>query len=186
MAKSVSFEEDFRILDAIHRHRPTSQRSLARHCGMSLGKTNYLVKKLIREGLVNNADRLDDGRRSPYVLTAKGIKIKTKLTVSFIKACIQEFEEFRSRLLENLLRLQNQGMRVLLVFSRESVGKLLGHIVQTEDLDLQVMATVKHPCEFESLSGGSYDCILMADDPQRFSELLKSQKITPERVFYLE
>jgi len=182
----VFFEEDFRILDAIHRYRPTSQRNLARHCGMSLGKTNYLVKKLMREGLVVNEIPDGGGNRSFYLLTSKGIKLKARLAISFIKVCIREFEEFRSRLLENLLRLQDQGKRTLLVLSGESVGKLLGHIARTENLKLRVMACVKHPREFDHLSSDDFDCILMADDPQRFSELFKSQKIAPERVFYLE
>ena len=53
---------------------------------MSLGKLNYCIKALKKKGLIkiqnfkNNSNKL----RYVYILTPKGINIKTKLTINFI------------------------------------------------------------------------------------------------------
>lgn len=181
-------EKDFLILDAIDRHKPTSQRALARYSGVSLGKTNNVLKKLVERGLVRTSNLKGSVRKrhNPYLLTHKGLETKTQLTFTFVKARMREFEEFRDRLLENLMSLEEQGVKSLLVLGSENLGRFLGHIARRESLDIRIIGTVSVPEDFESFAGDSYDSILIAEDPKRYDHLLQAEQIPAERVAYLK
>ncbi|MGD9036419.1 MAG: winged helix-turn-helix transcriptional regulator, partial [Syntrophobacterales bacterium] len=154
-------EKDFLILDAIDRYQPSSQRALANLCGMSLGRTNYAVKKLMKEGLVkmSKIKKESSRRRNAYVLTAKGMEDKAQMTTPFLKARMKEFEDFRNRLLENLLDLQDQGIGNLLVLGSRSVGNLLEHIARREHLEIRIIGTASEPDHFSCFATDAYDCI---------------------------
>ena len=71
-----------------------TQRELSQEMGVSLGKINYCMKKLIEKGWVkltnvsHNPNKVGD----IYLLTPKGIEQKGRLTISFLKLKIKEFE----------------------------------------------------------------------------------------------
>jgi EPS-associated MarR family transcriptional regulator len=64
-----------------------TQRELSKEMGVSLGKINYCMKKLIHKGLVmlTNFNLNHNKMGYIYLLTPKGIEQKTKLTFSFLK-----------------------------------------------------------------------------------------------------
>ncbi len=184
----MTLEEDFLILDTIDRHQPRTQRELANLCELSLGKVNYVVKKLMREGLVEvSSFKNGGGRRGKlYVLTQQGMEAKTQLSTPFLKARMKEFEDFRNRLLENLLRLQGEGIENLLVVGSRSVGSLLEHITRRENLNIRIIGTASNADHFGCFSTDAYDCILIAEDPNEFSKLIQSLEITADKVTYLK
>ena len=71
-----------------------TQRELSQEMGVSLGKVNYCIKKLTEKGWI----KLTNFTHNPnkvgyaYLLTPKGIEEKTKLTFSFLKRKIKEYE----------------------------------------------------------------------------------------------
>lgn len=71
-----------------------TQRELSKEMGVSLGKVNYCMKKLIEKGLVklSNFSHNSDKVSYIYLLTPKGIEQKTRLTVEFLKIKIKEYE----------------------------------------------------------------------------------------------
>ena len=184
----MSTEQDFLILDAIDRHKPSSQRELARFSGMSLGKTNYVLKRLVDEGFVKTESCKESTKKSRYLylLTPKGILTKSLLTVTLAKDRMREFEEFRNLMLKNLKRLQAEGVSRVLVCAPDNVGKFIAHIARRENLNVQAIGTVADPENFDSFERDSYDCILIADDPERFSGLLETSHIPSAQIKYLE
>ena len=96
MNKNFLSQDLFNILRKINRDNQ-SQRKLASELGFSLGKLNYCLRQLRLKGLV----KLDNFSKNPnklsyaYVLTPRGIAEKTKLTLSFMKRKIEEYEELR-------------------------------------------------------------------------------------------
>jgi DNA-binding MarR family transcriptional regulator len=181
-------EKDFQILDAIDRYRPKSQRALANLCGMSLGKTNHAVKKLVDKGLVEISKISDrtSKRKRIYVLTPKGMQDKAQLATPFLKARMKEFEDFRSRLLDNLLDLQDEGITKLLVLGSRPVGILLEHIARRESLTIRIIGTASDPDHFDCFATDAYDCILIAEDPDAFGKLIQGRQIPTEKVTYLK
>ena len=71
-----------------------TQRELSREMGVSLGKVNYCMKKLIEKGWVklSNFNNNEDKVSYIYLLTPKGIEKKAKLTIEFLKTKIKEYQ----------------------------------------------------------------------------------------------
>ena len=80
-----------------------TQRQLSKEMGISLGKVNYCLKKLMEKGLVklNNFSKNPEKVGYKYLLTPKGIDQKSKLTLKFLKIKIGEYEMLK-REIENL------------------------------------------------------------------------------------
>jgi EPS-associated MarR family transcriptional regulator len=85
-----------------------TQRELSQEMGVSLGKVNYCMKKLTEKGWVkltnfsNNTNKLG----YIYLLTPKGIEEKSKLTFSFLKRKIIEYEILKKEI--NELKLESE------------------------------------------------------------------------------
>lgn len=100
-------EEDLSLINEIEKNPALSQRYLSQSLNISLGKANYLLKELIKKGLI----RIGVFSRNPgkvkkiqYVLTKKGIEEKVTLTYHFLKVKEKEYKRLRGeyeRCLEN-------------------------------------------------------------------------------------
>jgi DNA-binding MarR family transcriptional regulator len=180
--------KDYPVLDAIERHKPSSQRALAELCGISLGKANYILNRLIDNGMVkvSTLDGMSGKRRNVYQLTTGGVEAKAKLVLSFIKEKTKEFNGFSNQLLEYLLILEKIGVSRLLVLGSQTVGKLLAHIARREHLTIRVIGTVSEIDHFDCFTPDAYDHILIAEDPNAFSQLIHRGVIPEEKVTYLK
>jgi MarR family transcriptional regulator, temperature-dependent positive regulator of motility len=82
------------FLKLLHQKPQMSQRDLAKAMGVSLGKANYCLQALIQKGLV----KLENFRSSPdkknyaYLLTPAGVEEKTRITLTFLKQKMTEYE----------------------------------------------------------------------------------------------
>lgn len=90
------------ILRDIYHNPAISQRELAKKNGISLGKTNYLLKSLLTKGLIKieNFKRADNKKRYLYIITPHGLIEKTRLTVSFLKRKMDEYERLKQEIEE--------------------------------------------------------------------------------------
>jgi EPS-associated MarR family transcriptional regulator len=94
-------QDNFELLRKIHSKPEFSQRQLAESLGFSLGKLNYCLKELKKKGLVKiesfgrQKNKLSYLR---YIITPKGISIRTKLTLNFMKRKMSEYEELKKEL----------------------------------------------------------------------------------------
>ena len=71
-----------------------TQRELSKEMGVSLGKVNYCMKKLVEKGWVKLSNFSHNPNKVEYVylLTPKGIEQKAQLTFEFLKIKIEEYE----------------------------------------------------------------------------------------------
>lgn len=94
-------EKNFDLLRKIGRDSNSNQRKLAKSLGFSLGKLNYCLVELKKKGLIkfNNfykrKNKVDYVR---YILTPKGIKYRTELTLKFMKKKMEEYDELKNEL----------------------------------------------------------------------------------------
>ena len=90
-------QDHFDVLRGIEKNPKSSQRELAEELGFSLGKLNYCLKALKEKGLI----KIENFKKNPkkinymYILTPRGIKEKTKLTINFMKRKLKEYEELK-------------------------------------------------------------------------------------------
>ena len=98
MNKQNNQQEELNLLRKIKHQPQTSQRELALKLGFSLGKLNYCLVELQKKGLlkINNFSKKKDKLNyARYVLTPKGIALRTKLTLEFMKRKMKEYEELK-------------------------------------------------------------------------------------------
>ena len=88
---------DYELLRQLTHEPAASQRSLAAHLGVSVGKINYCLGALVSKGLVkaNNFRRSDNKLAYAYVLTPAGIKKRTVLAKAFLQRKVSEFEQIQ-------------------------------------------------------------------------------------------
>ena len=93
-------EEELEILRKIEENPNLTQRQIADHLGLSLGKINYLIKALLEKGVVkvDNFKRSDNKLGYLYLLTPEGVERKRKLTLLFIQRKSEEFDKLKAEL----------------------------------------------------------------------------------------
>ena len=87
-----------------------TQRELSREVGVSVGKVNYCMKKLTEKGLIKLTNFSHNPNKMGYVylLTPSGVEEKSRLTFSFLKRKIVEFEILKKEI--NALQLESEEM----------------------------------------------------------------------------
>ena len=96
-----SWQQDhYNILREIDKKKLLNQRQLAKGTGLSLGKLNYCLKALKEKGLV----KIKNFHKNPnkigyiYILTPKGVSVKTRLTINFMKKKMKEYDQLKMEL----------------------------------------------------------------------------------------
>ncbi len=95
-------QDHFDLLRKIKEKPSSTQRELASELGFSLGKLNYCLKSLKKKGHIklknfqNNKNKINYA----YILTPRGLAIKTKLTVNFMKRKMKEYDELAKELIK--------------------------------------------------------------------------------------
>ena len=101
----------FDLLRKFEANPEYTQRELSKEMGVSLGKVNYCVNKLVEKGWV----KLTNFSRNPnkvgyiYLLTPKGIEEKTRLTFAFLKIKLTEYEMLKEEI--NSLKLDTEKLK---------------------------------------------------------------------------
>ena len=97
-----SFEKkqstNFQILRKINKEENLTQRKLAQDLGFSLGKLNFILKELKKKGLVKISSLKKDPKKIRYILTSRGLTLRTKLTIDFMKRKMIEYDELKSEM----------------------------------------------------------------------------------------
>ena len=93
-------QDHYNLLRKIKQRPASTQRELASELGFSLGKINYCLKSLKKKGHIklknfqNNKNKINYA----YILTPRGLAIKAKLTVNFMKRKMKEYDELAKEL----------------------------------------------------------------------------------------
>ena len=95
-------EIHLKVLRHLETHPDVTQRELAQHLGVSLGKANYCLNALIDKGWIkaNNFKNNKNKAAYAYLLTPQGMEQKAQITVRFFKKKIQEYELLRLEIKE--------------------------------------------------------------------------------------
>jgi EPS-associated MarR family transcriptional regulator len=93
-------EIQLKVLRLLHQQPELSQRNLAKELGVSLGGINYCFKAIVDKGWI----KLENFSASKhklgyiYVLTPSGLKIKSLLTMEFLKKKLLEYEQLSNEI----------------------------------------------------------------------------------------
>ena len=102
MTRLQQLQEDthFRVLGLLEQNPDLSQRELAKVLGVSLGGVNYSLRALAERGMVKvqNFKRSEKKLAYAYVLTPRGLSEKARLTASFLKRKLEEYEALKTEI----------------------------------------------------------------------------------------
>ncbi len=92
----------YRLLKLLEANPNLTQRQMAEEMGLSLGKFNYCLKELVKKGIVKIERFTSSGNKAAYmyILTPQGIEEKARVTASFLRRKIVEFEEIQQQISE--------------------------------------------------------------------------------------
>jgi EPS-associated MarR family transcriptional regulator len=101
----------FKVLRALEQQPDLSQRQLADMLGVSLGKTNYMLRALLDRGLlkVRNFRNSENKLAYAYFVTPGGLAEKAALTRGYLERKSQEYEALRDEI--DKLKLELEQLR---------------------------------------------------------------------------
>ncbi|MBN1871041.1 MAG: MarR family EPS-associated transcriptional regulator [Candidatus Omnitrophica bacterium] len=91
-------EETLRLIKEIETNPKLNQRILSQRLNISLGKTNYLLKELVKKGVIkimSFSRNPKKTRKLKYILTPKGFEQKMMLTYYFLKVKEKEYNNLK-------------------------------------------------------------------------------------------
>ena len=109
MNKKDEQEIRYRLFKLLDDDPNLTQRQMAEKMGISLGKFNYCLKELVKKGFVkiNRFTSSDNKVAYMYVLTPHGVEQKSKVTMSFLKRKMEEFENIKQQIKEISREIEN-------------------------------------------------------------------------------
>ena len=93
-------DDDIYMLRYLEKKQEVSQREIAQHLGISLGKVNFILNALVEKGIIKakNFKNNKNKRAYAYFLTPEGIKEKAKMTLGFFKRKNNEYDNLKIEL----------------------------------------------------------------------------------------
>jgi len=159
-------EKTFQVLDTLHRQEISTQRQLADHSGISLGQVNYILKSLLKKGLV----KVGNFRKNPnkigymYLLTPKGIETKSRLAVKFVIARLKEYDRLREILSDKLTKIMKKGHRRIIFVGPSTVKDFISSIIKERDLEIILVGYYTNFKDMDNISSESFDIALIFED----------------------
>jgi EPS-associated MarR family transcriptional regulator len=98
MIEHTPKEEILSIIKEVESNSSATQRTVSKKLGISLGKTNYLLKELIKKDLIKTKSFLQNPkkiRKINYILTPKGVEKRVRLTYHFLKRKEAEYNRLK-------------------------------------------------------------------------------------------
>ena len=93
-------DTEYTILKILEDNPKMTQRQVAKELGLSLGKTNYIIRALVARGWVklSNFKRSDNKLGYIYLLTPEGMAKKSILAENFLRRKSEEYNRLKKEI----------------------------------------------------------------------------------------
>ncbi len=93
-------EEVLKVLRLLEDNPEITQRELSSRLGLSLGKTNFLMRAVIHRGLVKAQNFKNSHNKNAYLyyLTPSGVEEKARTAYLFLKRKMREYEQLEEEI----------------------------------------------------------------------------------------
>ncbi len=109
-----TYEQEIRynLIKILSQETNLTQRDMAKKIGISLGKVNYCVSELAKKGFIEiNRFKVSKNKiRYFYILTPRGVEEKSRLTLSFLKRKVSEYEEIKHQIRKLALEVEENNL----------------------------------------------------------------------------
>lgn len=98
--KQKDNESNLAVMRYLENKDAIGQRELSQNLGISLGKINFILKALIKKGIVKARNFKNNKNKSAYAyyLTPEGFNEKARMTVKFFKRKNDEYNQLKTEL----------------------------------------------------------------------------------------
>jgi hypothetical protein len=166
---NLQAQRNLQLLCEVEKNAAVTQRFLAHTLGVAVGLTNLYLKRLIRKGHIKITTI--PRNRLQYLLTARGIAEKSRLTYQYIQYSLSYYRKIRQRLHQALFVLTEKGAKRIVICGTGELAELAYLTVCELDLALVGFVDAKAECTFlsfpvlpiETLANWDFDAILIAD-----------------------
>ena len=103
----------YRLLNILADEPQLRQLDMAKMMGISVGKVNFCISELAKQGLIKVKRFKSAKNKVPYsyILTPHGIEEKGRITVRFLKRKIAEYEEIERQIGVLAEEVEKNGLR---------------------------------------------------------------------------
>ena len=166
---NLQAQRELQLLCEVEKNAAVTQRSLARTLGVAVGLTNLYVKRLILKGHIKITTI--PRNRLKYLLTARGIAEKSRLTYQYMQYSLSYYRKMRQRLHQVFLRLSKDGAKRIVICGTGELAELAYLTLCELDLALVGFVDSKPGSTFlsfpvwpiDALPNWDFDAILIAD-----------------------
>ena len=111
------------VLAEVWRTPETTQRSVGRRLGISLGLTNHLIRKLVSKGYVRVVEA--NWRRRFYAITPRGMVRKVRLTLGYVRNFLDDYQNVKLILHDELGSLALHRESRIAIYGPGDFGELV-------------------------------------------------------------
>jgi DNA-binding MarR family transcriptional regulator len=112
-----------RLFDAIEQDGQASQRDLSKRLGLSLGLTNHLIRRSIRDGYFEV--HVLPPKHSTYVLTPEGRDAKSRLAREYLGYSLGFYRDVRKTIQKKLGELEKEQIRDIILYGVGDIAELI-------------------------------------------------------------
>lgn len=129
------------ILDSICQNSNVTQRELSRIVDVSVSMINTLLLSFEQDGLI--IKDLTNSRLVSYHITKKGMERLKYLSVNYVKASIEIYNNAKKECIRYFEKLANNKYNRILLYGAGEVCEMLLHIIdEYKNLDIQIVGIV--------------------------------------------
>ena len=159
-------KKDFQVLELLDSQEIFTQRQLSEQTSISLGQVNNILKSLLGKGLIKIGNFRKIKRRIGYVyiLTPKGLEVKSRLAVGFVVSRLKEYQQLRRRVTERLSLIEDKGYFQIIFVGPEIVKAFVDSIIKEKALKLVIDDYCRRWEDLKEYEPDSFDIALLFDD----------------------
>ena len=157
--------KDFHVLDALDSYEITTQRQLSEKSGISLGHVNYLLKHLLKKGLVKmgNFSKSPNKMGYAYHLTPKGLDAKSRLAARFVVSKLKEYSRLKQKIKEKLTLIESRGHVNIVLVGPEIVKDFVDKMIKENALNMVMVGYCKELEDLKAYGTEQFDVALIMD-----------------------
>ena len=155
----------FFVLDALNEYQITTQRQLSEKAGISLGHVNYVIKVLLKKGLIKIDSFYQSSNKKNYIylLTPKGLETKSRLAARFVVSKLKEYSQFKRKIKEKLALIESKGHVNIVLVGPEIVKDFVDKMIKEHALNMVMVGYCKELEDLKAYGTEQFDVALIMD-----------------------
>lgn len=123
MLSSIFLDVEYRIMSEIEKNKNISQRELAKRLGISLGRTNILIGKMVKAGQIKIEQT--SPKAVAYMITSVGVMEKLKKTLQYIKIHYIELYHTKEKVKETIKKILELHDVIFVLLTEPEIGEIV-------------------------------------------------------------